>query len=107
MQKGDMQINRKPFSWESMLDRRLVIVVWFGLCLFGIYKVFTEYGNNNFLIFRGVFYHAIYQQDLYAAYPPEYGDVNLYGPVFSIVIAPFAILPVKAGMVLWLVFNAA
>jgi hypothetical protein len=107
MPPGEMQIKRSSFSWELIFDKRFVLSLWFGLCLLGIYKVFSEYGFNNYLIFRGVFYHTIHQQDLYMPYPAEYGDVNLYGPVFSLVIAPFACLPVKAGIILWLLFNAS
>jgi len=107
MLRGEMDIKIKPFSWDLVFDRRFVLSIWFALCLFGIYKVFAGYGINNYLIFRLVFYHTINQQDLYIPYPAEYGDVNLYGPVFSLVIAPFASLPVKAGVILWMIFNAA
>lgn len=104
---GEIQIKKRSFSWELVFDKKFVLSIWFGLCLLGIYKVFTDYGINNYLIFRGAFYHAVSQQDLYVQYPAEYGDVFLYGPVFSLVIAPFAILPVKAGIILWLLFNAS
>ena len=107
MLSGVTEIKRKPLSWELIFDRRFALSIWFMLCLLGISKVFAGYGINNYLIFRGVFYHTLHQQDLYAAYPAEYGDVNLYGPVFSLVIAPFASLPVKAGVILWMIFNAA
>lgn len=62
-----------------------------------------ENGFNNYLIYAHVFWHTVHQQNLYAAYPSEYLDVNLYGPFFSIVIAPFALLPVKVGAVAWVV----
>jgi hypothetical protein len=71
--------------------------------------VVLEYSRstgNNFLIFKAVFEHTIHQKNLYLEYPAEYADVNLYGPVFSLVIAPFALLPVWAGVVLWVMFNA-
>lgn len=38
---------------------------------------------------------------LYAPYPAEYNDVNHYGPFFSLVIAPFAVLPQFLGLLLW------
>jgi hypothetical protein len=56
--------------------------------------------NNNFLIFRGVFYHVIDQVNLYTSYP-EYFDTNHYGPVFSLLIAPFALVPLEIGNTLW------
>jgi hypothetical protein len=33
---------------------------------------------NNFLIFRGVFWHSVQQINLYAQYPTEYFDNNHY-----------------------------
>lgn len=57
--------------------------------------------HNNFLIFCGVWDHLSQQLSLYAAYPNEYSDVYLYGPFFALVIAPFAMLPLWAGLILW------
>lgn len=58
---------------------------------------------NNFLIFRYVYWHTIHQQPLFAPYPAEYFDVNHYGPLFSLVVAPFALPPVWLGHALWLI----
>jgi hypothetical protein len=62
---------------------------------------------NNYLIFKGVFTHTIHQQNLYALYPAEYEDCNHYGPLFGLVIAPFALLPLYIGCFLWCICNAA
>jgi hypothetical protein len=35
----------------------------------------------------------------------EYGDVYIYGPVFGLLIAPFAILPTKIGAICWVLSN--
>ena len=57
---------------------------------------------NNFLIYKFTFWHALHQQDLYAAYPADHYDVNHYGPIFSLIIAPFAVVPsLWAGVFLW------
>jgi hypothetical protein len=61
---------------------------------------------NNFLIFKGVFWHSVQQTNLYAQYPAEYFDNNHYGPSFSILIAPFAWMNVFIGCFLWCVANA-
>ena len=61
---------------------------------------------NNFLIFKYVFHHVHEQQHLYHNYPDLYFDSNHYGPVFSAVIAPFALLPVYVGCLLWCLANA-
>jgi hypothetical protein len=63
--------------------------------------VMKQNSHNNFLIFRGVFWHAWQGQSLYAAYPNEYWDVNHYGPLFSLVIAPFAVVPEWLGLLMW------
>lgn len=61
---------------------------------------------NNYLIFEGVYHHLTTQQNLYSQYPLEYLDKNHYGPLFSVLIGPFAILPVWAGCLLWCMTNA-
>ncbi|MBO6234570.1 MAG: DUF2029 domain-containing protein [Prevotella sp.] len=53
---------------------------------------------NNFLIFKGVFWHALHKTPMYAPYPAEYYDVNHYGPLFSLIIAPFAVVPHWLGL---------
>lgn len=75
----------------------------FGLwALLGIVSAVTRlHSHNNFLIFRNVFWHAIEGKSLYAYYPEEYNDHNLYGPLFSVIIAPFALLPEWLGLILW------
>ncbi len=56
---------------------------------------------NNFLVFKYVFWHTWNQTSLYAPYPTEYFDTNYYGPFFSLVIAPFAVVPLPIGLILW------
>ncbi len=62
---------------------------------------------NNYQIFKNVFFHTIQQVNLYALYPADHFDSNHYGIVFSILIAPFALLPDWAGCLLWCMANAA
>jgi hypothetical protein len=61
---------------------------------------------NNYLIFKNVFWHSVQEQHLYHLYPTEYSDKNHYGPFFSILIAPFAVLPTYIGVTLWAMANA-
>lgn len=94
-------------SGDFLYNGRLAILLWFALPIFSIVRtLIVDNRINNFLIFRGVFYHAANNLNLYNAYPLEYADVNLYGPIFSVVIAPFALLPVQFGFILWSLFNA-
>ena len=85
-----------------LTDSRTLFWVWMIIAVTGM----TRYGHgreNNYLIFKQVFWHVINQLPLYIHYPNEYFDLNLYGPTFSLVIAPFAVLPTWWGMLLWLV----
>jgi hypothetical protein len=61
---------------------------------------------GNFLIFRNVFWHTLHQTNLYSLYPSENLGSYLYSPLFSIVIAPFSLLPVDGGAFFWGVANA-
>ncbi|MEX6690537.1 glycosyltransferase family 87 protein [Danxiaibacter flavus] len=85
----------------------LAIALWFGLSLIAV--MLNVRGNtlNNFIIFKHVYLHTIQQTNLYIEYPQQYSDVNLYGPFFSIVMAPFSFLPDKAGVILWVLLNVS
>jgi len=60
---------------------------------------------NNYLIFRNVFTNTLAEKNIYLQYPDVHFDSNHYGVFFSVLIAPFAILPDWLGMVLWNVAN--
>lgn len=79
---------------------------WFGLSLIVAIQELSIGHLNNYIIFKNVFYHVRGLQPLYIEYPDLYTDVNLYGPFFSVIIAPFAMLPDYLGAVLWVMANA-
>jgi hypothetical protein len=60
---------------------------------------------NNYLIFKNVFNNTVAQKNIYLLYPDFHFDSNHYGIFFSILIAPFAILPDWLGMILWNIAN--
>ena len=60
---------------------------------------------NNYLIFRNVFTNTVAQNNIYLQYPDVHWDSNHYGVFFSVLIAPFAILPDWLGIVLWNIAN--
>lgn len=96
----------KIFQSRFFTDKRIIALLWILIALISAIKQFSIGKYNNYLIFKHVFYHTINKVSLYTEYPELYFDHNHYGPVFSLVIAPFAVLPDGLGMVLWSVVNA-
>lgn len=97
-----MNTKEKTVAWlrhPILRDFRLLIGLWLLLAV--IAAVMKMHSHNNFQIFRGVFWHTWNGTSLFAEYPQEYWDVNHYGPLFSMVIAPFAVVPEWLGLVLW------
>jgi hypothetical protein len=91
---------------DIILDKRFVISLFVVIALITSFKQYTRGSYNNYKIFKHTFYHSLDEKSLYEEYPLEYGDSNHYGPVFAIVIAPFALLPDSIGTSLWNVANA-
>ncbi|WHF52583.1 glycosyltransferase family 87 protein [Chryseobacterium gotjawalense] len=60
---------------------------------------------NNYMIFKNVFTNTLAQKNIYLLYPDVHFDSNHYGILFSLLIAPFAILPDWLGIVLWNIAN--
>ena len=81
---------------------RTLFILWFSIAVIAWVTKIIPGSYNNFLIFRGVFFNLINQLNLYLEYPLVYKDVNLYGPLFSLVVAPFAVVPVWLGLLMWL-----
>ena len=92
----------KPF----FSNPRTLFGLWTLLAVVAGLTKMAPHRHNNFLIFRGVFWHTIQKLSLYDFYPTEYNDHNHYGPIFSLVIAPFAVVPDAIGLLFWLVVLA-
>lgn len=92
----------KPF----FSNPRTLFGLWTLLAVVAGLTKIVPHRHNNFLIFRGVFWHTIQKLSLYDFYPTEYNDHNHYGPIFSLVIAPFAVVPDAIGLLGWLVVLA-
>ena len=94
-------LNNKPF----------ILTLWFGLSLFAVIKGVlindgTTHNYNNYIIYKHNFLNLIQQHSLFGLQPEYYFDLNHYGPVFALIIAPFSFLPDKIGVILWVFFNA-
>ena len=90
---------RRFFGRPFFSDPRTLLGLW--LILGVVSALIKIHKCNNFLIFKYVFWHAWNQTSLYAQYPSEFFDSNHYGPFFSIIIAPFAVLPHPLGLFFW------
>lgn len=94
-------------SGEFLFDKTLAVVLWFGLSFIAVLQESLRDKINNYIIFKHVYIHTLQQTNLYLEYPMHHADVNLYGPIFSLVIAPFTFLPDHIGVIAWELFNVA
>src|ERR1700744_3335955 len=87
----------------------LIYVLWFGLSLFAVGKSVVlghSHIHNNYFVYKYNFINVIHQHNLYVSQPQYYFDLNHYGPIFSLIIAPFALMRDAIGVVLWVMFGA-
>jgi hypothetical protein len=92
-------LNLNGYQWTCILYIAVAIFCW--------QLKYFRHIDNNYLIFRTSFYHFKDHVNLYLFYPKEYYDVYIYGPAFTLFIAPFALLPESWGFLLWELANAA
>nr|WP_262908194.1 glycosyltransferase family 87 protein [Epilithonimonas sp. JDS] len=84
-------------------DYRIIFVIYIivaAVTAYSKYKRGTG-GYNNYLIFKGVFYNTLQERNIFLQYPDLFFDSNHYGVFFSLLIAPFAMMPDGFGSVLW------
>lgn len=87
-------------------NRIFLLVVFILLPAITTYKQYhSGTSHNNYLIFIYTYFHANEHLNLFSRYP-EYGDMNHYGPLFAMLIAPFAMLPQYIGMFFWELVNS-
>ncbi|WDF53382.1 glycosyltransferase family 87 protein [Mucilaginibacter sp. KACC 22063] len=82
---------------------------WVLLILVAVFCWQLKYFHNrynNYKIFKYVYSHTTEEKNLYADYPEEYYDSNHYGPVFSVIVAPMALMPDAYGFLVWSLLNA-
>jgi hypothetical protein len=91
---------------KLVLSKPFVLVVWFGLSLFAVIKMSLAGHYNNYLVYKYSFINLVNKHGLYIPQPQYYGDTNRYGPVFTILIAPFTQLPDQVAVILWVIANA-
>lgn len=95
--------------WQKIVrllnNDKFILGVWVLLVVaVAVKQLFKPSINNNYLIFKYAYFHAVEHLNLYIVHP-EHLDTNHYGPFFSLLIAPFAILPNYLGMFFWQLAN--
>ena len=104
-----MHTLKKFFELPFFTKKKYIISIWLIIAVGSSIKQYLTRNPdnyNNYSIYKNVFFHTINKISLYAIYPNEYFDHNHYGPIFSLIIAPFAVLPDWLGMTIWSLFNA-
>lgn len=89
-----------------VLQYKILLVLYILATLFVYYQLLIFGHNNNYIIYRQSVFHFLQSQPLYVEYPTEYYDLFYYNPVFSVFFMPFALLPIKVGMLVWVLFTA-
>lgn len=92
-------------KWEKLkpilTDERVMAGLWVFIGIISAVTKITATAHNNYLIYKYSFWHLWHQLPLFSTYPAEYFDMHHYGPLFSLIIAPFAVLPDWMGLILW------
>ncbi len=92
---------------KIVYNKPFVLIIYFGLSLFAVLKsVLTNHIHDNYFVYKFAFTRIIHQQTPFGALRGPAHDLFHYGPVFSLLMAPFALLPDGAGVILWVMFNA-
>lgn len=86
-------------------SNRFVLSLWILVTLIFVIDSWATHRFNNYLIFENTFRNLLHERSLFAAYPAYHDDANHYGPVFSVLMAPFAIMPNWIGLLFWNLFN--
>ena len=89
-----------------LTKKSTALFLWFGLSFFVAIKQAFGHLHNNYLIYKFTFFNLVHQHNLYLQQPGHFLDVNHYGPLFALFIAPFVWLPDPLAVALWIMFNA-
>lgn len=86
--------------WLS--DFRVIFAGWLLLALIPwASRWLSDKFDLDYSIFYHSFWHACQQMPLYIIYPED-GNYFLYGPLFTVLMAPLAVLPYQLGRLLWM-----
>ncbi len=95
-----MEIIKELLKRPLWYNYKTLFAVWMLMVVISVGLHMHNF--NNFLIFKFTFWHACDGLNLYAAYPQDHYDVCHYGPIFPLIMAPFAIIPsLWVGVFVW------
>lgn len=95
-------LSQRPKYYQ---DNRFVLFLWVLITLIFVIDSWATHRYNNYLIFENTFRNLLQEKSLYAPYPSYHDDANHYGPIFSVLIAPFALMHNWIGLLFWNLFN--
>lgn len=102
--KSNLLLDRRPWLLQARMQFILLTIV---VLLAAFHRLWLVDGAfNNFMIFRYSFSNLYHGIDLYAPHPEQYFDLYKYSPTFAVFMAPFQLLPVSIGAILWSLLNA-
>lgn len=99
------QISAKRFL--GLTGYQWTCILYIAVAVFCWQLKYFRHIDNNYIIFRTSYYHFKDHVNLYLTYPKEYYDVYIYGPLFTVFIAPLSWMPESWGFFFWEVGNAA
>jgi hypothetical protein len=92
---------------KIVYNKPFVLICYFGLSLFAVIKsVITNHIHDNYFVYKYAFVNIIHQQTPFGPVRGAGHDLYHYGPVFALLMAPFAVWPDAVGVILWVMFNA-
>lgn len=91
---------KKLKEWGA--DFRVIFAGWLIMALVPwLSRWLRNAFDLDYSIFYHSFWHAWQQMPLYIIYPED-GNYYLYGPLFTLLMAPLAVLPYQLGRLLWM-----
>ena len=91
---------KKLKEWLS--DFRVIFAGWLIMALIPwLSRWLRDVFDLDYSIFYHSFWHAWQQMPPYILYPED-GNYFLYGPLFTVLMAPLAVLPYQLGRLLWM-----
>jgi len=101
---------KKGLSWLGKLSWAQVVVTYFILIAVVSTKDWASTPSSqrggkdtfysNYVIFTNAYDHLLDEKDIYTRHKREQSDRFKYSPTFAVFMAPFALLPDVAGLLL-------